>query len=100
VPPPTLLTAEDFDEALTDSLEELPAWVLEELDEVVVRAEMRPRGNGFDPRRLVIYREHVLRCARSRRELRRLVRAELVRAVVRHLQLDGKRAVELATAYY
>ncbi len=100
---PHLLTAHDFDHALAECLDELPSWVLERLDEVVIRAEMRPPVaragtlRTFDPARLVIYREPVLERASSRRQLRGLVRAELLRAVVDHLELDGPRAIALAT---
>jgi predicted Zn-dependent protease with MMP-like domain len=98
------MTPADFDDVLADSLDELPAWVLDQLSEVVVRVEMRrpdtfpwdelPTFSG----RLVLYREPTLEQARNRRELRRLVKSELLRAVVVHLDLDGRHAADLATA--
>jgi predicted Zn-dependent protease with MMP-like domain len=93
------MTPADFDDALADSLEELPDWVLDQLSDVVVRVEMRRRGGADETdTRLVLYREPILELARSRRELRALVRSELVRSVVEHLDLDGSRAADLATA--
>jgi hypothetical protein len=99
------MTASDFDDALADSFDELPGWALERLGDAVVRVEMRPRAPGADVvrppgrrARLVIYREPILERARSRRELRAMVRNELVRAVVVHLELDQSHAADLATA--
>jgi hypothetical protein len=99
------MTASDFDDALADSFDELPAWALEQLGDAVVRVEMRPRVLGADVvrtpgrrARLVIYREPILERARSRRELRAMVRSELVRAVVVHLDLDPSHAADLTTA--
>jgi predicted Zn-dependent protease with MMP-like domain len=99
------MTASDFDDALADSFDELPVWALEGLGDAVVRVEMRPRVQLPDSvrspgrrARLVIYREPILERARSRRELRAMVRNELIRAVVVHLDLDASHAADLATA--
>jgi predicted Zn-dependent protease with MMP-like domain len=105
---PSLLTAADFDEVVAETLDELPVWVLDRLGDVIVRVEMRPRPSltsrpgaaAATDVRLVLYREPILGRARNRRELRRLVRADLVRRVVGHLALDGPRAADLATSLY
>jgi hypothetical protein len=99
------MTASDFDDALADCFDELPGWVLEGLGDAVVRVEMRPRVLASEMvrspglrARLVIYREPILERARSRRELRAMVRSELVRAVIAHLDLDATHAADLTTA--
>ena len=99
------MTPADFDDALADSFDELPGWALDRLGDAVVRVEMRPRGAAPDAvrapgrrARIVIYREPILERARSRRELRAMVRTELVRSVVAHLDLDASHAADLATA--
>jgi predicted Zn-dependent protease with MMP-like domain len=92
--------AADFDQALSDSLDALPVWALDALAETVVRVETRPPRvprHEAGPS-VVIYREPLLAYARSREELERLVRAELVRALVRHLDLDPARARQLASS--
>ena len=94
------MVADDFDQALADSLEALPGWALDALDDTVVRVETRPRRlpRPDAGRRVVIYRQPALAYAGSAEELRWLVRAELVGALVRHLDLDAGRARQLAAS--
>jgi predicted Zn-dependent protease with MMP-like domain len=99
------LTTHDFDELLTESFDTLPEWVVDALGDAVVRVEpgpMRPPrpARPGPPSRLTIYRQPALSAAASRTDLRRLVRSELVDAVVRHLELDGRRTAELAREYF
>jgi hypothetical protein len=96
------LTAEDFDEAVGEAFDELPLWVLELLGDVVVRVEPRPRPPSRRPARwrLLLYREPILQRACTADELRRLVRVELLRTVLAHLEVDApQHAAPLAAMY-
>ena len=96
------LTAEDFDEAVGEAFDELPPWVLDLLGDVVVRVE--PRPGRFDRRparwRLLLYREPILQRACTPDELRRLVRVELLRTVLAHLEVEApQHSAPLAVSY-
>jgi hypothetical protein len=93
-----ILTARDVDDLLAECVEELPAWVLEQLGDTVIRVEPMPRSWPCDhsPHRITIYRAHLLAHATTKAELRRMTRAELLRLVVERLELGGTKAVELA----
>jgi predicted Zn-dependent protease with MMP-like domain len=96
------LTAEDFDEAVGEAFDELPSWVLELLGDVVVRVEPRPRQDLRRPARwrLLLYREPILQRACTAEELRRLVRVELLRTVLAHLEIEApQHAAPLAAMY-
>jgi hypothetical protein len=96
------LTAEDFDEAVGEAFDELPPWVLELLGDVVVRVEPRPRPLSRRPARwrLLLYREPILQRACTPDELRRLVRVELMRTVLAHLELEApQHTAPLAASY-
>jgi hypothetical protein len=90
--------ARDVDDLLAECVEELPAWVLDRLGDCVIRVEAMPRTWPAEPtpHRITIYRARLLAHARTREELRRLARAELLRLVVERLRLEGPQAVELA----
>jgi hypothetical protein len=85
-----LLARADYDAALADAVDDLPAWALEALGDGVIRVEQRPRIGGpiTEPGlRVVVYREPAISQARDAAELRRLARADLVRAIVWQLDL-------------
>ena len=76
------ITASDYDAELLDAIEVLGNGAF---DDVIVRAEMRLReGSASDPEwRVTFYREPTVRQARSRAELRELVRREVVAAAAK-----------------
>jgi predicted Zn-dependent protease with MMP-like domain len=94
------LMARDVDDLIAECVEELPAWVLDRLGDCVIRVEAMPRTWAVEPspHRITIYRARLLAHAGTRAELRRLARAELLRLVVEHLELEAKQAVDLAEA--
>jgi hypothetical protein len=96
------LTAEDFDEAVGEAFDELPLWVLELLGDVVVRVEPRPGPFGRHPARwrLLMYREPILQRACTVDELRRLVRVELLRTVLAHLEVEAPQQTAPLAAMY
>jgi hypothetical protein len=99
---PGFLTAEDFDDAVGEAFDELPPWVLDLLGDVVVRVEPRPRLPVRGPARwrLLLYREPILQRACTTDELRRLVRVELLRTVLAHLEVEApQHAAPLAAMY-
>ena len=95
-----MLTARDVDDLIAECVEELPGWVLEQLGDCVIRVEAMPRTWPVEPtpHRITIYRARLLAHASTRTELRRLVRAELLRLVVERLELEAAQAVDLAEA--
>jgi hypothetical protein len=70
------ITASDYDTELLEAIEELGDGAF---DDVIVRAQMQPASDGADPEwRVTFAREATLRKARSRPELRELVRREVI----------------------
>jgi hypothetical protein len=94
-----LFTHGEYDAALAEAIERIPDATLEELGDAVIRVEQTPREGGLETipgLRLVVYREPSLSQARDHEELRRLARADLVRAVVWQLDLEDETAGELS----
>ena len=94
------ISARDYDVLLARAIDELPAWVSERLDDLIFRVEAHPHVLDPDgaPHRITLYRQPALAQARTCDELRRLVRGDLLRAIVDRLQLEGPQAASLATA--
>jgi hypothetical protein len=93
-----LRTPAQYDAALAEAIERIPAATLRALGDTVIRVEQAPREGGLETvpgLRLVVYREPSLSQARSLEDLRRLARADLVRALVWQLDLDDAPAREL-----
>jgi hypothetical protein len=75
------ITASDYDAELLDAIEALGNGAF---DDVIVRAETRPRLGASEPEwRVTFYREPTLRQARSQAELRELVRRQVVAAAAK-----------------
>jgi hypothetical protein len=94
-----LFTHGEYDAALAEAIERIPAATLDELGDAVIRVEQLPREGGLETvpgLRLVVYREPSLSQARDLEELHRLVRADLVRALVWQLDLEDETAGELS----
>jgi hypothetical protein len=94
-----LLTRAEYDAALGEAVDSLPPWALSALGDSVIRVEQAPRPNGLETVqgvRLVVYRQPSLWQARDQAALRRLARADLVRALVWQLDLDDEHAHELS----
>jgi hypothetical protein len=90
----------EYDAALSEAVERLPAWALTALGDAVIRVEQRARIGGLPTEpgvRLIIHREPSLSQARDRVELGRLARADLVRALVWQLDLADDHAHELGS---
>ena len=95
-----LFAPSDYDAALSDAIEGLPPWALGALGDAVIRVEQEPRHGGLATEpglRLVVHRQPSLSQARSRAELGRLARADVVRALVWQLDLADEHAHELGT---
>ena len=93
-----LLTRAEYDAALAEAIDSIPSATLRALGDAVIRVEQAPHSGGLETvpgLRLVVYREPSLSQARNRAELRRLARADLVRALVWELDLEDARAHEL-----
>jgi hypothetical protein len=94
-----LFTRGEYDAALAEAIDRVPQATLEELGDAVIRVEQGPREGGLETvpgLRLVLYREPSLSQARDLDELRRLARADLVRALVWQLDLEDEPAGELS----
>jgi hypothetical protein len=94
-----LFTHGEYDAALAEAVDRVPAATLEELGDTVIRVEQTPREGGLETvpgLRLVVYREPSLSQARDLDKLRRLARADLVRALVWQLDLEDESACELS----
>lgn len=94
------LTRADYDAALADAIDSIPEWTLMGLGDAVIRVEQAPRDGGLETMpglRLVVYREPSLSQATDVHELRRLARADLVRALVWELDLPDEHAHELTS---
>jgi hypothetical protein len=93
------LTRGDYDAALFEAVDSIPEWTLLGLGDAVIRIEQRSGRGGLETvpgLRLVVYREPSLSQARDLGDLRRLARADLVRALVWELDLPDAHAHELA----
>jgi hypothetical protein len=93
-----LRTRSEYDAALAEAIDNIPPATLHALGDAVIRVEQAPRDGGLETvpgLRLVIYREPSLSQARDLAELRRLARADLVRALVWQLDLEDEPAHEL-----
>jgi hypothetical protein len=93
-----LHTRSEYDAALAEAIENIPPATLHALGDAVIRVEQAPREGGLETvpgLRLVIYREPSLSQAGDLAELRRLARADLVRALVWQLDLEDEPAHEL-----
>ncbi|MFQ5518044.1 MAG: metallopeptidase family protein [Acidimicrobiia bacterium] len=109
-----------FDRIVDDALDDLPAWVLDAVENLHVVVENRPtadqdpdgrgilgiyegvslaeRGNeysGFLPDRIVIFREPHLALGLSRSELRGEIRRTVLHEVAHHLGIGDRRLEEL-----
>jgi hypothetical protein len=94
------LTRADYDAALAEAIDSVPERTLMGLGDAVIRVEQAPRHGGLETvpgLRLVVYREPSLSQASDRDELRRLARADLVRALVWELDIPEARAEQLAS---
>jgi hypothetical protein len=90
----------DYDAALAEAIDSLPAWALTALGDAVIRVEQAARTGGLvtEPGvRLVVHREPSLSQARDLGELARLARADLVRVLVWQLDLADDHADELGS---
>ena len=75
------ITTSDYDMELLDAIEALGDGAF---DDVIVRAETRPRLGAADPEwRITFYREVTLRKARTHAELRELVRQQVLAVAAR-----------------
>ena len=85
---------------MTLAIEALPSWVTDQLEDTIFRVEAQQRV--LEPERpehrITLYRQPALTQAATIPELERLVRVELLRAIVRQLRLEGPQAVTLASA--
>jgi hypothetical protein len=93
-------TRAQYDAALAEAIECIPTATLHALGDAVIRVEQAPREGGLETvpgLRLVVYREPSLSQARDLDELRRLARADLVRALVWQLDLEDASAHELTS---
>jgi hypothetical protein len=94
------LTRADYDAALSRAVDRLPAWALAALGDAIIRVEQAPREGGLvteDGVRLVVHREPSLTQARDAADLRRLARADLIRAIVWQLDLADDHAQALGS---
>ena len=94
------LTRAQYDAALSRAVDRLPAWALAALGDAIIRVEQAPREGGLvteDGLRLVVHREPSLTQARDADDLRRLARADLIRAIVWQLDLADDHAQALGS---
>ena len=93
------LLARDYDSAMAIAIDALPSWVTTQLEDTIFRVEAQPHVIEPDrPRhRITLYRQPALTQAETIPELERLVRVDLLRAIVRQLRLEGPQAVTLAS---
>jgi predicted Zn-dependent protease with MMP-like domain len=109
----------EFDAIVDDVLEQLPEWVLEEIDNLVVvveeepTAEQDPDGSGLlglyegvnlaerdhyfgaMPDRITIFRRPHLRLGLDRTDLAAEIRATVLHEVAHHIGIDDERLHEL-----
>ena len=95
-----LFAPSDYDTALGDAIDNLPPWAIAALGDAIIRVEQEWRDGGLETEpgvRLVVHRQPSLSQARDGSELRRLARADLVRALVWQLDLADDHAHELGS---
>ena len=105
----------EFEQVVDAALEELPDWVVKEIDNLVVTVEEEPspelgdvlgvyegvalteRGeySGAMPDRIVIFRQPHLRLELPRPELEAEVRKTVLHEVAHHIGIDDSRLDEL-----
>ena len=88
----SLFARSEYDAALAEAIDALPASVLAALGDGVIRVEQAPRPDGLlsvRGLRVVVYREPSISRARDRDELARFARADLVRAITWQLDLPA-----------
>jgi hypothetical protein len=93
-----LHTCAEYDAALGEAIDSLPAWAVTALADAVIRVEQAPHPGGLETvpgLRLVVYRHPSIWQARDHIDLARLARADLVRALVWQLDLDDEHADQL-----
>ncbi len=114
------MTPSEFDRIVDEALEELPEWVLERIDNLVVEtaarpsAEQDPTGDGLlglyegisllergidyfgtMPDTITVFREPHLEMGLSRDELRAEIRKTVLHEIGHHLGIDDARLHEL-----
>ena len=95
-----LFAPREYDAALEEAIDNLPAWAVNALGDAVIRVEQGPRSGGLQTEpgvRLVVHRHPSISQARDRADLARLARADLVRALVWQLDLADEHAHELGS---
>ncbi len=110
-----MLRRSQFERAVDQVLEQLPDWVLEKIDNLVVVVEEHPppddqhllgiyeglalseRGSysGALPDRIVIYRRPHLELGLDEDELRKEIRKTVLHEIAHHLGIDDARLAEL-----
>lgn len=105
----------DFERIVDDALEELPDWVVERVDNLVVVVEEHPPSDlgdvlgvyegialseredyfGVMPDRIVIFRQPHLAMGLAESELRAEIRKTVLHELGHHLGIDDERLTEL-----
>jgi predicted Zn-dependent protease with MMP-like domain len=105
----------DFEEVVDRTLEELPSWVIERIDNLIVVVEEEPPPHQADllglydgvslaeradyfgvmPDRIVIFRRPHLELGLRRHELEKEVRKTVLHEIAHHLGIDDDRLTEL-----
>ena len=110
----------DFEQLVDEALEELPAWVTERIDNLVVIVEDRPTAEqdstgdgllglyegvsladrgidyfGVMPDQITVYREPHLALGLNRADLRSEIRTTVLHEIAHHLGIDDDRLHEL-----
>ena len=106
---------DEFEDVVDQTLESLPEWVLEKIDNLIVVVEEEPtpeQGDilgvydgvslaeradyfGVMPDRIVIFRQPHLRLGLTRDELRAEIRTTVLHELAHHLGIDDDRLTEL-----
>lgn len=114
------MTPAEFDQVVDEALEELPEWVIERIDNLMVETSARPTSEqdpngdgllglyegvsllerGIDyfgtmPDTITVFREPHLALGLSRPELRDEIRKTVLHEVAHHLGIDDDRLHEL-----
>ena len=108
------MNAETFEQAVRDALDELPDWALPYLENVAVLvADDAPGGEDllglyegvpetergheepFDPARITIFRNPLLRMTTDEADLRKEIRITVLHEIAHHFGISEKRLGEL-----
>lgn len=114
------MTPGEFERVVDDVLDELPDWVWDEIDNLIVVVEERPTAEqdpdgtgllgiyegislnersadywGALPDRIVIFRQSHLELGLSRHELEHEIRTTVLHEIAHHLGIDDDRLHEL-----